>query len=70
MHYMHEQLVNEHIRKLRDEVAVERHVRQARRAGRPSRVERILRRISQLTRHPTLVRTPPAPTLDTTTSRT
>jgi hypothetical protein len=70
MHYMYEQLVNEHIRELRDEAAVERLVRQARGAGRPPRVGRILPRISQLTRRPKLVRTSPAHTLDTTTSTT
>ena len=70
MHYMHEQLVNERISKLRNEVAVERPVRQARRAGRPPLVGRISSRISHLIRRPTLVRTSPAPTLDTTTSST
>jgi hypothetical protein len=70
MHYIYEQLVNDHIRELHDEAAAARLVRQARRAGQPTRVGRFLRRIGHLTRRPTLVRTAPAHTLDTTTSTT
>ena len=70
MHYMHEQLVNEHIRRLRDEIAVERPVRQARRPVQRARVGRMFSRISHITRRPTLVPTSPVPTLDATTSST
>jgi hypothetical protein len=70
MDYMYAQLVDEHIRRLHDDAAIERLVRQARRAGRPSRVGRIWHRISQPARRPTPVRTRPAHTLDATTSST
>ena len=70
MHYMYEQLVNDHIRELHDEAARARLVRQAHRAGGPPPVGRIWHRISQLTRRPTPVRTSPAQTLDTTRSTT
>jgi hypothetical protein len=70
MHYMYEQLIYEHIRELRDEIAVERRARRARRERRPSPVVRFGRRISQITHRPTLVGTAPAHALDTSTSST
>ena len=70
MHLMYEQLVNDRIQQLHDEAEAARLVRRARHEGQPSRAARILRRLSQGSRRPTLARTSPAPTLDTTTSTT
>jgi hypothetical protein len=68
MHFMYEQLVNDHIRQLHDDAAAARLKQQARRAGQPTHIGRILRRIGQRTRRPTLARPSPVHTLDTTTS--
>jgi hypothetical protein len=69
MHYIYEQLVNDHIRELH-EAAAARPARRARRTGQPTHVGRLFRRISHLTRRPTPVRSAPAHTLDATTSTT
>ncbi len=68
MYYIQEQLVRDHIRQLHEEAEAARLVRQARRAGQPSRAGRILRRVSQLTHRPTRVRSAPTHALDTTVS--
>ena len=68
MHFMHEQLVDERIQRLRDEAAQIRRVQQANRTGRLSRITRGWRRFRQPAHDPTPAETRPSHTFEPTTS--